>query len=221
MFFRRMVERFPDPPEGVSAVVGLKGGVNGAQMEVPGVEVRQSGEERMPTDNAQAVDEVLEDPAEDESSDEFADLLDIPEFSDFANVFDNYPYVMARDYEDRKVLVFGYLSARDRQTDDLIRRNCVVIGPNEPDGAKGVSFNDLQSIVGILRKSKRGVRQFIKVIPYQPGTRIRFWTNVQGPSGNGDRPNLNRYIVVTDFGLTRVRTRAELDSYPATRGMEA
>jgi hypothetical protein len=217
MFFRRMVERFPNPPESVAAVVGLKGGVNGAQMEVPGVEVRHSGEERMPTDNAQAVDEVLEDPPEDE----FADLLDMPVFEDFAVVFSEYPYVMMADHDGRKVLVLGYLSARDRQTDDLIRRNCVVIGPNESEGAKGTAFNDLQSITGILRRTKKGMRQFIKVIPYQPGTRIRFWTHVKGPSGSGDRPNLNRYIVVTGFGLTRVRTRAELDSYPITEGMEA
>jgi hypothetical protein len=171
----------------------------------------------MPTDNAKAVDEVLEDPAEDE----FADLLDIPKFEDFEAVFSTYPYVMMADHDGRKVLVLGYLSARDRQTDDLIRRNCVVIGPNESGDSRGTPFNDLQSIVGILRKSKRGVRQFIKVVPYQAGTRIRFWTHVKGPDGSGDRPHLNRYIVLTDFGLTRVRTRAELDSYPATQGMEA
>ena len=217
MFFRRMVERFPNAPEGVSAVVGLKNGVNGAQMEVPGVEVRQSGEERMPTENAQAVDEVLEDPAEDE----FADILDIPKFEDFEAVFNEYPYVMPSTCDGRKVLVLGYLSARDHQTDDLIRRNCVVIGPSESGDSLGTPFNDLQSITGILRRTKQGVRQFIKVIPYQVGTRIRFWTHVKGPNGSGDRPNLNRYVVVGIRTLIRPKSRAELAAYPATKGIEA
>jgi hypothetical protein len=115
-----MVERFPSPPE---TVVGLKS----KSQEAPGIEVREDGEPRIPDDNAKATDEIMEDPPEaeidtptDEATDEFADLLDMPTFEDFETVFSSYPYVMMADHEGWRVLVLGYLSARDRQTDDLI-----------------------------------------------------------------------------------------------------
>ena len=213
-FFRRMVERFPHRPEALSAVVGLKFGVNGDQVNIPGVDLREKDEPRMPSEGDEAAAKLLDPP-----EDEFADILDMPKFEDFEGVFEEYPYVGTAQHDGQRVLVLGYLSARDRQTDDLIRRNFVVIGAGEPEGAKGKPFNDLQSMTGMLQKRKKGIRQFIKVIPYQVGMRIRFWTHVKGTSGSGDRAHLNRYIVLTERGPEQLPSRTEFDDYPMTKGM--
>ena len=139
------------------------------------------------------------------SQDEFAELMDIPLFEHYENVFGTYPYVWETTSKSgERRLVLGYASARNRETDGLVRRNCAYTAP---DGNVS-SFNDLPSIVGLLKSAANGVRRHIKVLPYHPGSKVRFWTNV---AGKGDREDLYRHILITEDGLKRVNSRVAYD----------
>lgn len=139
------------------------------------------------------------------SADEFADLMDIPRFEDFEAVFASYPYVWETESKTgERRLVLGYASARNRGTDQLVRRNCAYTGPDGEEHA----FNDLPSVVGVLKKAANGVRRHLKVLPYHPGAKVRFWTNV---AGSGDREDLYRFILITEEGLEKVGSRVEFD----------
>lgn len=143
------------------------------------------------------------------SMDEFADLLDMPEWEDYEAVFSSYPYVwetVSKGGERR--LVLGYASARKKDSDQLVRRNCAYTGP---DGIEH-PFNDLPSVVGLLKRYQGGVHRHIKVLPYRPGTKVRFWTNV---AGVGDREDLYRYVRITEDGLVRVHSRVAFNTNAA------
>lgn len=210
-FFRRMVEKFVIPPESLGAAVGLKG-IDPRQVAIPGVDIREKND-RVPGPDDEAVQALLTDP-----KDEFANMLDVPQFSDYEHVFGRYPYVYwFEDGLGEKRAILGYASARDRNTDALIRRNCAFYRPNEDFSSKGTAFNDLQSVVGMLRKDKRSVRQFIKVIPAKVGSGVRFWTNVEGRGK--DEEALNRYVVLTDNGLVDLPNRLRFNDYHLTKGV--
>ena len=151
-------------------------------------------------------DEIEDEPTPPPASqDEFAELLDIPRFEDYETVFASYPYaweMIAKSGERR--LVLGYASARNRDSDNLVRRNCSYTGA---DGNSS-SFNDLPSVVGLLKSEANGVRRLLKVLPYHPGAKVRFWTNV---AGKGDREDLYRYVLITEDGLERVHSRVAFD----------
>jgi len=199
LFFRRIASRLPTPTDDLAVAVGLK---DATQLKVEAAT------------NATIGMAIKEHPVEAPEApvDEFAGLLDIPTFADYAEVFDSYPYVQVFTDEKRneRLIALGYASGRD-SSDDLIIRNCVLVAPGSPARTKGTSFNDLVSIVGILRKTQNGVRQFIKVIPYRVGAKVRTWHHVRG--GGGDKAEWNRYFILAEDGLRKVSNRTEWDTY--------
>lgn len=212
LFFRRMVDKFATPPESLGAAVGLKR-VDPRQVAIPGIDAREKTDRVPCTDDIAVQSMLLEEP-----KDEFANLLDVPQFSDYEHVFGKYPYVnWFEDGLGEKRIILGYASARDRNTDALIRRNCAFYRPEEDFSSKGTPFNDLQSVVGILRKNARGIRKFIKVLPARIGSGVRYWTNVEGRGK--DEEHLNRYVILTDKGLVDLPNRQRFNDYHITKGM--
>lgn len=200
-FFRRLALRLAKLPEDLAITVGL---------QPPGTAVLPDLTAEAPNEYEEALvrmaledvqQEAAEEQAANESDDEEApasddDLwehLDIPEFDDFKDVFQHYPYacVMSRPGYGR-LLVLGYASGRHRQTNALIRRNLAV---NE------TPFNKIVSILGLFKRKEGNVHQHIKVVTYQPGTVIRAWTNVQD---EGDRKDLYRYMVCQEGDIELV-----------------
>jgi len=208
LFFRRIAERLTHPTDDLAVAVGVE---DASKLKTKAlvdafVELAQAVTDAV---------EGAEPKPEPEPTDDFANMLDIPTFEDYAAVFDKYPYVRTFMDEKRneKLLALGYASGRD-SGDDLIIRNCVLVGPDEAPGTKGIAFNDVVSVVGILRKSKKGVRQFIKVVPYRAGMKVRFWHHVRG--GGGDKAEWNRHIVLTGEGLKTLSNRKDWDYYQAS-----
>ena len=202
LFFRRIAARLPTPTDDLAVAVGLK---DAAQLKV-----RTATDTTLNLAEAQLTAEEV--PEDLDPVDEFAHMLDIPTFEDYAQVFAKYPYVMwfVDEKSNEKLLALGYASGRDKG-DDLVIRNCVFVPPGEPAGAKGTPFNDLVSVVGILRKTNRGIRQFIKVIPYRVGAKVRTWHHVRG--GGGDKAEWNRYLILREAGFQKVNTRQKWDAY--------
>lgn len=207
LFFRRIAARLPNPTDDLAAAVGLK---DAKQLKIKmdtkvtlGV---AAGEVPPP------VPEEVPEEVPDDFVDDFASMIDIPTFKDHEGVFAKYPYVMwfVDEKRNERLLALGYASGRDKD-DDLVIRNCVFVAPGEPARAKGTPFNDLVSVVGILRRSKNGVRQFIKVIPYRVGAKVRTWHHVRG--GGGDKAAYNRHFILTEEGLKKVATRQEWDAF--------
>jgi hypothetical protein len=194
VFFRHMAERLPSVPDDLSCVLGLKS-KDPSQLEIPGVTVDASPPEMPPP---------VEPP-----KDEFASLFDIPTFEEYRNVFNTWPYVLQDVRKDLgRVLVLGYASGRNKDTEELIRRNCAVSmfkkDSADPTEREEHSFNDLVSVIGFLKHNEtNGLHRSIKAIRYQPGMGVRFWTN----TGKGDRADLSRYVVLTESGFVTYPAR--------------
>jgi hypothetical protein len=133
---------------------------------------------------------------------DFVSGLDIPEFKQYASVFDTYPYLEVRDTTSYgKLLVLGYCSGRGRQSNKLYRRNCTVV---RQSGLKQ-GFRDLGSAIGVLsNEGPDGTHYTIKAIPFEEGIGVKFWTNLVG---EGDIQDQYRYLllgVVSADGRVRI-----------------
>lgn len=186
-FFRRLVLRLSNLPEDLAVVVGIT--KPSPQLQLPDMSVETSptehNEYEEALDRMAAEDEQAEEAPESEpSEDDLWAHLDIPEFDDFKQVFDSYPYVCRLVRKGHgPLLVLGYASGRHRKTSELIRRNCAL---NE------VPFNSVVSILGLFKRQVGDIHQHVKVVKYRPGLVLRSWTNIQG---QGDRPDMYRYLV--------------------------
>ena len=207
LLFRRLAERLLNPSDELALAVGRKSAE----------ELKAKANEDQPKPRVKAKETAPASPAKltlvpDEPVDEFASLIDIPTFEDFEYVFTKYPYV--KDHLDKKrnerLLVLGYASGRDSD-DSVIIRNCVLVAPGEPAMAKGTSFKDIGSIVGLLRRRKKGIHQTIKVVPYRVGAKVRTWHHVK--DGSGDKAEWTRHFILTEEGLQKVGSRPEWDNY--------
>lgn len=191
--FQQMALRLTNAPDKLHTILGIK---DGKQPDLPDMET---------TDGTPTLPRTKEE-------DEFALCLKIPTFDEYSSAFDRWPYVQDTMDGGEHVLVLGYASFRDKDTDDLVYRNCAYYGPDDDVTSKGTVFKELASLTGVLKKNSGNVRQFLKVLPYKPGARIRFWTNVRGEKG--DRPHLTRYVVLGTDGIRQVATRAQMDDWP-------
>jgi hypothetical protein len=197
VFFRHMARRLTEVPDDLSSVLNLKT-KDASQLVLPDI----------------VVDEPKSEPAASLVKDMFDTLFATPSFEEFRIVFDRYPYVWEMDHpEYGRVLVLGYASGRNTDG-ELIRRNCVVnrfkSEGGDPTEREDHSFNDLQSVVGYLKSNdgKDGsIHRFIKVLRYQVGMGIRFWTNTE----KGDLPEFYRFIVLTEEGPKYYPSRAAYD----------
>lgn len=213
LFFRRIAQRLPNPTDDLAVAVGMKDADKLKTKALTDAFVDLAKAVATAVEEAEPDIVEAEPEPEPEPVDDFANMLDIPTFADYAAVFEKYPYVRLFQDEKRneKLLALGYASGRDSD-DDLIIRNCVFVPPGEPAGAKGTSFNDLVSVVGVLRKTNKGVRQFIKVIPYRVGGKVRTWHHVR--DGGGDKAEWNRHFILTEKeGLQKVGTRSEWNAH--------
>lgn len=191
-FFRRLALRLAKLPPDLAVTVGIE--KPGAHISLPDMSAEPANEyeealvrmalEDVQQEAAEEEEEEMDADAAPESDDDLWEHLDIPEFDDFKDVFQRYPYaqMMSRPGYGR-LLVLGYASGRHRQSNALIRRNLAV---NEQP------FNKIVSILGLFKRKEGNVHQHIKVVKYRPGMVVRAWTNVQG---EGDRADLYRYLV--------------------------
>lgn len=139
--------------------------------------------------------------------DEYARMIKVPKFDDYEAVFAEWPYIWETMLDGERVLALGYLSGRDEKNNDaLVRRNCAYSYRDTVDKP----FKGLVSVVGLLKKTVAGgTRLHVKVIPYRPGAKVRFWTNVRG---EGDREEYNRYRLLSVNGLVDLKTRRAYDN---------
>lgn len=189
---QQMALRLTNPPDALIAALGIK---DGKQIDLP--------------DMGGGIKEPLPTTPEE---DEFSKSLKIPTFEEYAKVFNSWPYVADMTIDKEHVLVLGYASFRDKETDELVYRNCAYYAPDEDFGGKGTVFRDLASQAGVLKRNKGNVRQFIKVLPFKPGARLRCWTNVRGE--NRDRPHLTRYVALGTDRLYALGSKTALDEWP-------
>lgn len=123
-------------------------------------------------------------------AEDFATLADdLPEFKQFASVFNSYPYLELKDVPGFGLLVvLGYCSGRGKTSNKLYRRNCILA---MPDG-KRINFKDIGSAIGVLQETgPDGTHYTIKAIPYANGMGVKFWTNL---IGERDVPDQYRYL---------------------------
>lgn len=148
------------------------------------------------------VEPAVADPEED-----FAANIDIPEFKQYASVFNTYPYVEVRETESYgRLLVLGYCSGRGRHSNQLYRRNCVIVRPN----GRRQGFRDLSSVLGVLSDvGPDGTHYTIKAIPYEAKTAVKCWTNLVG---KGDIPDQYRYMIFGKKTVTTYSTEAAWES---------
>jgi hypothetical protein len=197
IFFRHMASRLPEVPDDLISVLSLKT-KDLSQLDLPDMTVDE------PT---------IEPPvAAQPPKDEYNDLFNIPSFEDYREVFNQYPYIWELENPELgRILVLGYASGRNKDTDELVRRNCAVSmlkrGSTDPTEREERSFNDLTSIVGYLQHKEGGIHRSVKVIPYQVGAGVRFWTN----TAKGDLPDLNRYFYLSNYGPSPITSRARYE----------
>lgn len=183
---RLIVRRLTDPPGDLAAIVGLK---DGKQIEIP--------------DMGTEPEAVPEAPPED-----FGSWV-LPKFEDYEEVFDKWPYVMERTNDDGRVIVFGYGSFRDKNN-KLVHRNVAYYRPEDDFTSKGAVAKKIASAEGLLTGRRGNFHQFIKVLPYKPGARLRFWTHRQGER---DLESHYRYVVLGVDGLHAV-SQVGMETFP-------
>jgi len=132
---------------------------------------------------------------------DFAANIDIPEFKQYASVFNKYPYMEVRDTENYgTLLVLGYCSGRGRTSNKLYRRDCIVVNPE----GRRMGFKDLGSAIGVLSDvGPDGTHYTIKAIPYESGVGLKFWTNIVG---EGDLHDQYRYLILSTEEGRRLST---------------
>lgn len=139
----------------------------------------------------------IEDPEEEAPDEATASSPDglsfhIPTFDEYAEVFSKYPYVQPVWFEGRMVLAIGSAQTRS-DSNRLYRRTCEV---DLNDGGGRLLFKRLITPYCRPLKREEGDRHLIlKLVPFRPGTRIRFWTNVKD---EGDIELYYRYLLITD-----------------------
>jgi hypothetical protein len=139
--------------------------------------------------------------------DDFTVNLDIPEFKQYASVFNQYPYVEVRETESfGRLVVLGYCAGRGKHTNKLYRRNCTIV---HPDGRRQ-GFKDIGSAIGVLKDTgPDGTHYTIKAIPYKDYLAVKCWTNIVG---EGDLPEMYRYLLIGESAITQCSTEATWES---------
>jgi len=183
-FFRKLALRLTNPSSNLATVVGLK--------DVHPQSVRPPTRSEVKTPPREVVT-TADQPLSKDQLEDLSAYLDLPTFADFKSVFESYPYIkiMKRAGYGR-LLVLGYASGFYQTRQAVLRRNSTL---------DEVVVQHIPTIFKDLHSESGGVRQGIKVVPYQPGRLIRSWTNIQG---TGDLKGLNRYNICHEWGIDEI-----------------